>query len=222
MAVSFNEYMPRIWNRLLSVLGNEYAVAGVMGNLYAESGCTPWACQPSRPYATCMTYISKVDNGTITKSQFCNRGCSANGGVASGKGGFGLAQWTEPSRKEGLYNLWENSSYSSIGDLDLQLDWLITELTNYGLISSLQSCTSVREASDIILLQYEKPKDQSESVKQLRESYGVDIYNQYSGSTPIEPPTPTPPPDPQPPDPQDPIVAIHKHKMPIWMYPMFR
>ena len=83
------------------------------------------------------------------------------------------------------------------------------------------ACTSVREASDIILHEFLKPADQSSAVEALRESYGVDIYNQYSGSTPIEP-TPTPPPDPQPPDPQTPISAIQEHHMPIWMYPMFK
>ena len=117
MAVSFNDYMPRIWNRLMAVYMNEYAVAGIMGNLYAESGCTPYACQPNRPYATCMTYIGNVDNGTISRYYFSHRGCSKSGGIASGQGGFGLAQWTYYSRKEGLYDYWQSSSYTSICNL---------------------------------------------------------------------------------------------------------
>ena len=56
-SVTFNDYMPYIWNTLVQAIGNEKGVAGLMGNLYAESGCTPYACQPDRPYSTCMTYI---------------------------------------------------------------------------------------------------------------------------------------------------------------------
>lgn len=224
MSVNFNDYMPHIWNTLMAAIGNEYGVAGLMGNLYAESGCTPYACQPSRPYTTCMTYIGKVDRHEINETGFVYHGCSSTGGVAEGQGGFGLAQWTYSSRKKDLYAYWLSQG-GSIGDLDMQLRFLIWELqNNYPSVwNTLVNATTVKQASDAVLHDFEKPDDQSTAVENLREGYGIDIYNQYAGTTPIEPPTPTPPPDPPTPEPQPPLVIAYKRKpMPIWMYPMFR
>ena len=75
MAVTFNDYMPTIWNYFMrsDKIGNEIGVAALMGNLYAESGCTPYACQPSLPYSTCMIYIANVDNHTINEYSFVDR-----------------------------------------------------------------------------------------------------------------------------------------------------
>ena len=127
MSVTFNDYMPIIWNYFMrsDKIGNEIGVAALMGNLYAESGCTPYACQPSLPYNTCMTYITNVDNHTINEYSFVHRGTSSTGGIANGQGGFGIAQWTYYSRKQELYDFWENAG-GSIGSLSMQLDFCFT------------------------------------------------------------------------------------------------
>lgn len=225
MSVSFNDYMPRIWNVLMGAIGNSIGVAALMGNLYAESGCTPYACQPSRSYSTCMTYIGHVDRHEINETGFVHHGCSSTGGVAEGQGGFGLAQWTYYTRKQLLYDYWLTRG-GSIGDLDMQLTFLIWELqTNYNLVwNALVNATNIQAASDIVLTQFEKPTDQSQAVKDIRAGYGTDIYNQYNGTTPIEPPTPQPPsPGPPNPDPQPPLELPYKrNKVPIWMYPLIR
>lgn len=223
MSVNFNDYMPQIWNTLKAAIGNEYGVAGLMGNLYAESGCTPYACQPSRPYSTCMTYIGKVDRHEISETGFVHHGCSSTGGIAQGQGGFGLAQWTYYTRKQNLYNYWLTQG-GSIGDLDMQLRFLIIELqTNYSDVwNVLINAQSVKQASDYVLHHFEKPKDQSSTVENTREGYGTDIYNQYAGTTPTPVPTPTPPPDPPTPEPQPSLKSQVTHKMPIWLYPLLR
>ena len=41
----FGPYAQAIWGMLLSAIGNEYGVAGLMGNLYAESGLIPFRKQ---------------------------------------------------------------------------------------------------------------------------------------------------------------------------------
>ena len=128
-SVAFNDYMPQIWNSLMAVFQNEIGVAGLMGNLYAESGCTAYACQPSRPYNTCMTYIGNVDTGVVTQQEFVNYGCAADGGTTDYSLGFGLAQWTYYSRKQNLYTYMFNNG-NSIGNLTNQISFLISEMQN--------------------------------------------------------------------------------------------
>ena len=225
--VTFNDYMPRIWNRLVQILGNEIGAAALMGNMYAESGCTPYACQPSRPYSTCMTYINNVDSHAISEWSFVHRGTSVTGGVAQGQGGFGLVQWTYYSRKQNLYDLWETYTTTSIGDLDFQIDFVNWEFNNTHTSTrdALQQATDLRTASNFVLFNYEGPTDKSADVQDTRYNYGLQFYNAYHGTTPVEPPQPAPPPvDPPEPEPQPPIIAaslLEKH-MPPWMYPFNR
>lgn len=217
MSVAFNDYMPTIWNRLMTEFNNEYGVAGIMGNLYAESGCTPYACQPSRPYSVCMTYINNVNSRTISEYDFVHKGCSSTGGVANVQLGFGLAQWTYYTRKQGLYTYIMNNS-ADIGDLENQIEYVIQEITSDNTMDSVvRNATDYNTVSDYILIHYENPADKSLAVKKKRRSYAEDIYNQYSGTTPVEPPTP------QPPSPDTPIpTQISKQGMPLWMMLMRR
>ena len=228
MAVTFNDYMPTIWNYFIrsDKIGNEIGVAALMGNLYAESGCTPYACQPSLPYNTCMTYIANVDNHTINEYSFVHRGTSSTGGIANGQGGFGLAQWTYYTRKQELYDWWETVG-GSIGSLSMQLDFCFDEMSRRyaSVLSALQNATDLRSASNTVLFYYENPENKSQAVQDLRYSYSDDIYTQYAGTTPVEPPTPQPspidPPEPEPQDPIQPYDSLNK-RLPIWEYPIFR
>lgn len=217
--VVFNDYMPRIWNTLMAEFNNEKGVAGLMGNLYAESGCTPYACQPTRPYNVCMTYINNVDTHAISEYNFVHKGCSSTGGVASVQLGFGLAQWTYYTRKQGLYTyMYQNGN--SIGDLDNQINYVIEEITaDQDMYDVVANATDIDTVSDYILANFENPEVQTLQVKQDRRSWSTDIYNEYSGTTPIEPV------NPQPPSPSSPIPDYTRNtkmyemdkKMPLWM-----
>lgn len=224
IAVVFNDYMPTIWNTLMTAIGNEYGVAGLMGNLYAESGCTPYACQPSRPYSTCIAYIGRVDRYEINETGFVYHGCSSEGKVASGQGGFGLAQWTWWSRKKALYDYWLTQG-GSIGDLSMQLRYLLSELFNSfpSVWSALVNAQNYTDASNIVLEIYENPADQSADVHDTRNNYTQQIYDAYASTTPTPTPTPQPSPiDPPTPQPQPPLTQYPKKSMPIWMYPLHR
>lgn len=167
----------RIWNYLMNKIGNEYGVAGLMGNLEAESGLHPDRVQGDIPYSSySKEYTAKVDNGTISEYDFVHNG--PNGG------GYGLAQWTFSSRKQALYDRYKNGGYPSIGDLTLALDYLWYELqTSYkGVLSVLQTATSVREASDKVLHDFEKPANQSTTVEEKRASMGQAWYDLYAGT----------------------------------------
>lgn len=217
--VVFNDYMPQIWNDLMAEFNNEYGVAGIMGNLYAESGCTPYACQPTRPYSVCQTYITSVNNQTISEYDFVHYGCSSTGGVSSTLLGFGLAQWTDPSRKQGFYTyMFRNGS--DISDLTNEIAYVIKEISdNQTMYDVVANATDIDTVADYILIHYENPKDKTEAVKKDRRQWSTEIYNQYTGTTPIEPV------NPQPPSPDSPIprpvsnskLMYGKSKMPLWM-----
>lgn len=180
-------YSQQIWSYLLSKIGNEYGVAGLMGNLEAESGLIPHRLQGdfSTGYVTSVQYTRDVDAGIITKDQFINEG--PNGG------GYGLAQWTHSSRKTALYEKWKSGNYSSIGSIELALDYLWDELRADfpGVLNVLRSASSVREASDKVLHDFERPADQSQAVEEKRASMGESWYAKYaggsSGGTPTKP-----------------------------------
>lgn len=170
-------YEKTIWNYFKSKLGNEYGVAGLMGNLYAESGLYPDRVQGDVPYSNySKEYTAQVDAGVISRDDFVYN--APNGG------GYGLAQWTYSTRKMALYEMWKSGGYSSIGSIELALDYLYYELKTLfpNTLSILKSATSIRQASDEVLLNFEKPANQGESTQQTRASYGQGYYDEFTGT----------------------------------------
>jgi hypothetical protein len=181
-----SQYEKYIWDFFVEKIGNEYGTAALMGNLYAESALNPTNLQNS--YETSLgytdaSYTAAVNSGAYSKDSFIHD-----------QAGYGLAQWTYWSRKEGLYNFWKAQGYSSIGDIELQCNWLFLELIGSysGVFSTLQNCESIREGSDKVLHDFENPAVQTEAVEILRESYGRVYYEKYAGSLPDEPDEPVP------------------------------
>lgn len=163
----------KIWKFLKSKGFTGFGVAGLMGNLYAESGLSPINLQNSyekKLNFTDQSYTQAVDNGSYTN-------------FVKDAAGYGLAQWTYWSRKQNLLN-YARSIGKSIGDLDMQLEFLCKELSGYSAVwKTLQSATSVFEASNAVLLQYERPANQSEAVQNKRASYGQAYYDEFAQST---------------------------------------
>lgn len=150
---------------------NEYGIAGLMGNLFAESGLNPKNLQNSYENALGMNdnaYVAAVDNGTYTN-------------FVQDKAGFGLAQWTYWSRKQALLNF-AKASGKSIGDLNMQLDFLWKELSESypSVLAVLKTALSVFEASNAVLLNYERPANQSVGVQKKRAEYGQRYYDQFA------------------------------------------
>lgn len=147
-------------------------VAGLMGNLYAESGLRACNLQNSFEKKLGMddeTYTAAIDSG-------------AYGNFIKDSAGYGLAQWTFWSRKEALLAFAREKGVS-IGDLRMQCEFLMKELTeNYKpVLSVLKNAASVREASDAVLLGYERPADQSRTVQEKRAAYGETYLERYAG-----------------------------------------
>jgi hypothetical protein len=163
----------RIWDFLMSKIGNAYGVAGLMGNLYAESGLKSNNLQNSfekKLGLTDLQYTEAIDSGAYSRDRFIRDGA-----------GYGLAQWTFWARKENLYNF---KGSRSISDLDMQLDFLWDELSHgyKGILQALQSARTVYDASTVVLTQFERPADQSEAMRQKRAAYGQTYYDKYAGT----------------------------------------
>ena len=153
----------RIWSFLKGKGLSDFGAAGLMGNLYAESGLKPTNLQNTYEKKLGLSdadYTAQVVSGAY--SNFVHDGA-----------GYGLAQWTFWSRKQNLLNFARQCG-KSIGDLDMQLDFLWKELTEgyVSLVRTLQSAATIRIASDAVLVQFERPADQSETAKARRASYG--------------------------------------------------
>lgn len=160
----------RIWSALLTAIGNPYGAAGLMGNLYAESALNPRNLQQSferKLGYTDDSYTAAVDAGSYKA-------------FVHDSAGYGLAQWTYWSRKSKLL-IYARTRDVSIGDLDMQLDFLLEEIRGYtGVWSALIGAKSVRAASDAVLTGYERPTDQNEAVKQKRAAYGQRFFDTYA------------------------------------------
>ena len=159
-----------IWNFLSGKGLNDFAVAGIMGNLFAESALNPRNLQNSYEKKLNMTddkYTAAVDNGTYNN-------------FVRDSAGYGLAQWTYWSRKQGLLDHARKQG-ASIGDLNMQLSFLWKELSGYtAVMNTLKTAASVLAASNAILTGFEKPADQSAAVQKKRAEYGQKYYAKYA------------------------------------------
>lgn len=167
-----------IYKRLMNAINNPYGVCGLMGNIQAESGMRSNNMQnpyESRLGMTDESYTQAVDTGTYTNFE---TDCV----------GYGLCQWTSSGRKAGLL-AYARTKAKSIGDEDMQIDYLLHELsTSYkNVLSVLKTAKTVKEASDCVVTKFEKPKsvlpESSESVRNktltARQKLGEEIFAKY-------------------------------------------
>ena len=173
MALRGKDNAEKIWNFFLDERFSIYGIAALMGNLFAESGLDPKNLQNScekRLNYTDAEYTTAVDNGTY--KNFAYDGA-----------GYGLPQFTFPSRKEAFYK-YAKAAGKSIGDLETQLLFMVEEMKKdfKSVYSALKTASDVKTTSDLVLKKYEAPKDQSDAVKRKRAEYGQEYFNRFSGA----------------------------------------
>ena len=132
------------------------------------------------------------------------------------RGGYGLAQWTETglnSRKSRMMAYWKalyNAGFRiSIGSADFQCRYIEYEMTKFypSVYRNVSQAKSVQAAMTAYGY-YEagnSPKWIAEIVS-ARLQWGINLYNKYSGGTPIDPI-----------DPQPPVPIDTGGSMPLWM-----
>lgn len=170
-----NAYTQDIWDFLMSFIGNEIGVAGLMGNLYWESSCYPNMLygDTAPPTSLSIDYTANVDNGTTTRQQFISSRA------------YGLAQWLSSGRKANLYDApWVQggsppSPSNSIGSLNRGLNMIKYELTQgyyQSTLTYLQNATDLDSATNRVFVYYEGAGDNTLGVRQ---ELAGQIYSKY-------------------------------------------
>lgn len=160
----------QIWDYFRAAGLSEAGVAGLMGNLYHESGLRFNNLQNSYE----VLFGMNDDQYTI----------ACDGGVhdfVHDSAGYGIAQWTYWSRKQNLLN-YARSLNVSLADPKMQLDFLMQELlTGYkSVYNDLTETNNVREASNAVMLQFERPADQSAAALEKRYQTSQGFYDRLS------------------------------------------
>ena len=170
----------KIWDKLIASGLTKAGASGLMGNLEAESALNPKNLQNTYEKSldyTDESYTKAVDDGTYTNFV---KDCA----------GYGLAQWTYWARKQALLS-YAKACKKSIGDLDMQLDFLLKELSESypAVLKTLKTTGSIATASDCVMCQYERPANTSATAKAYRASLGQKYYDMFASKTATEVPS---------------------------------
>ena len=170
MALTGNTNEEKIWNYLYAKLGNAYGVAGIMGNMYAESGLRPNNLQNS--YEKKLGYTDSSYTSAVDKKIYTN--------FVYDKDGYGLVQWTPYTK----YSDWAGEGWEDNGQKEMER--IIYELENglqWGATSkypmSFRDFTTSDKApsylAQVWLYNYERPA----SLNQPLRSTQADYWYQY-------------------------------------------
>lgn len=169
----------RIWDILDASGISDCGKVGILANLKAESALRPDNAQDSGNKRLGMTdaeYTAAVDNGTYTN-------------FARDSIGYGLAQWTYRSRKQALLDF-ARARGCSIGDLDMQVAYLLRELASYGLLADIKTSVNFAATTKDVMLKFEKPANNSPENVARRVRIACEIATQFG--VPLEKRLPMP------------------------------
>lgn len=164
-----SEIAKKAYNLFLSKGITKEGACAIIGNLQAESVLIPNNLEDSYSVSLRMSdvqYTEAVDNGSYTNFVY---DCA----------GYGLAQWTYYTRKQKLLN-YAKSQGKSIGDLDMQLAFLIKEFQEdfSSIFNQLKSSNNLYDLTLLLLNKWENP-----AVKniQVRYQFAQNWYNTLTG-----------------------------------------
>lgn len=111
-------YRQTIYNRFRQLGMTEAGALAMLGNFECESNCEPNRVQGdgSAFRTISKSYTANYMNGTWGKDHFVNA-----------KTGYGLAQWTYPTRQADLWEFWKASG-KALDDAEMQCDFSVKEL----------------------------------------------------------------------------------------------
>ena len=167
----------KIYSKLISAGMTIAGACGVLGNLEAESALNPQNLQNT--YEKSLGYTDESYTKAVNDGTYANfvKDCA----------GYGLAQWTYWARKQDLLS-YAKACEKSIGDLDMQLDFLLKELSESysSVLKTLETTNDVTTASDCVMCQYEKPADTSATAKAYRATLAQKYYDMFVTKTVTE------------------------------------
>ncbi len=204
----------KLWFALKDAGLSDMQAAAVMGNVEWESGFIANIVETAVPAHfgadSYEDFTDKVDNGIIDRETFTSALMPATS--VDGKPhiwGYGLPQWSTVERKGGLYDF-AQSRGTSIGDIDLQVEYLVAEITGEGADGYAVHCiwpgqNGIRgyttdpwysatsdELDEDVLWQatlafcftFERPGGSVASVSARRCPAALKYYNEFHGATP--------------------------------------
>lgn len=184
--ITINDFAKKAYKRYIEAGMTPEGACGLMGNQYSESAgflanrveflCLKRLRENGKVY-TDETYTAAVDSGKISKAEFLNP-------LPNKSYGYGISQFTTKDRKSGLYSFTVEKG-KSIADEDAQLDYVLYEMntTFPKTFNVLKTATSVKEASDYVLIHYEAPADTGTTMKNTRASYGQQYYEYFMANS---------------------------------------
>ena len=160
----------KVWVFFKSKGLTDAGTAGLMGNLYCESKMESVIYEEKYHKSIGLTneeYVAKVNSGQYTN-------------FVNDQAGFGLAQWTYYSRKQALLN----KCLGNIGDLDCQLGFLYDELKQdfSNVLNLLKSSNDIYYCTVQVMVNFEKPSDQSDEARNYRNSISQRYYNTFANN----------------------------------------
>lgn len=170
-----NTNRDKVWNYLISKGLTPFQAAGMMGNMAAEAHFEPrlveYGFLNSRGEISRAGQPSSLDD-KVPPNQKPN-----------GQPGYGIVQFTSPGYKQALRDRSAQTGKVA-GDLGLQLDYLWELLTNSSWGTNLRATTTINDASDVFLKQFEKPANINGQIP-IRRASAEKIFLYYSGAVVI-------------------------------------
>lgn len=176
-----------VYNYLTKNLGlNKAAACGVMTNIYAESGMIPNNLE--------NTYNTRYG---LSDAEYTKRVDAGKGAYKSGSGesrnfktdycGYGLCQWTSLGRRTNLLNLALKKNVS-IADINMQLEFLNTELQDYPSVYETlkhvpNNAAGAYIAATEFCLQFEVPANTVSTAASRGKTCLSGYWKTYNGST---------------------------------------
>lgn len=175
----------KIWYSLLESGYSEYAVAGIMGNIYQKSQFKSNDLEDN--YENSLKYTDETYTNAINailKPEKQNEEVEGNENIVENKvepytkeqfmndqAGYGLALWSIPERKGDLYDFAKEKGVG-IDDEDMQIQYLIKDLEKFQDDSWIKA-DNVEDATKAFYNTFIDPneKDMTNIVKKAEESY---------------------------------------------------
>lgn len=147
-----------IWFTLLSNGYSKASAAGVLGNVWMESGFRTNNLEDAYEIGgahslghTDKSYTDAVNSGEYSRESFISDHVNADCGA-----GYGLLQWTWGTRKAALYDL-AKSSGRSIDDVNVQVEYLLKELSGIKQDSVWRTTEDPYEAGEVFCKGFVNP-----------------------------------------------------------------
>jgi hypothetical protein len=94
--------------------------------------------------------------------------------------GWGIAQWTEESRKQNLLN-YAIEKGTGVGDMNTQLEFVCKELnenSKYYMFDKIKQSDDIEKITEMFMMRYENPDDKSQAAIDARIKNAKNIYSE--------------------------------------------